>query len=246
MHNWPVKHAGIPNFERAIGVSCGQPGAIRERDNGSKIFSDIVGLPDHHLRPVQVLFGAKNLQGAVHAAAKQHFPISRVANTSYPHEVSASVFASNQSFVRQLLLDSLELLLDVPQANAAVGRRSHKLVVVDGVKLPIVDGVSVPFGQIEVLDVHVPLDRQQIPGSVFVEESELLIAVDDHQVRSRGIETEIADGVARERLDYAKTVHVLIHAVEVPQTHVVVEPACCHSVPFWLHCDAGDSLRVAV
>lgn len=70
VQDWSVKHSNIPNFKRAIGISCCQSGAIRERNNGSKIFSDVMRLPDQHFRPVQILFGAKNLKRAVHAATK--------------------------------------------------------------------------------------------------------------------------------------------------------------------------------
>ena len=97
------------------------------------------------------------------------------------------------------------------------------------------DGVCVSFGQIEVLNVHVPLDCQQIPGSVFIEEGELFVAVYDHEMCSTCVETEIADGIAGEWLDDTKTVHVFIHAVEVPQPHVIIKSAGCHSMTFGLH-----------
>jgi hypothetical protein len=137
-------------------------------------------------------------------------------------------------------------LLEVPQPDAAIGRGSHELVVVGGVELSVVDGVGVPLGQVEVLHVHVPLDRQQVARSVFIQEGELLVSVDDHEVRAGGVEAQVADGVAREWFDNTEAVHVFVHAVEVPQPNVVVQSASGHAVTFWLDCNAGDCLGVAV
>lgn len=110
--------------------------------------------------------------------------------------------------------------------------------MVEGMKLSIVDGVGVPLGEIEILHVHVALDGEEISGSIFVDEGDLLVAVDDHEVRAGRVEGEVADGVACEGFDDTETVHVLIHAVEVPQSNMVVEPSARHSVAFGLDCDA--------
>ena len=146
----------------------------------------------------------------------------------------------------QLLLDAFQFLFDVPHADAAVCGSSHELVVVDGVELPVVDCVGMSLGQVEVLYVHVPLYGQQVPRSVLVQESQLFVAVYYHQVGASCVETQIADGVSSERFHYAEAVHVFIHSVEVPQTHVVVEAARRHPMSLGLHCDAGNRLGVAI
>ena len=146
----------------------------------------------------------------------------------------------------QLLLNSLQLLFNVPQPDAAIGRCSNKLVMVDGMELSIVDGVCMSFCEVQILYVHVSLDGKQIPCSVLIEEGDLFVAVDDHQMRAGCVETEVSDGIASERLDYSKTVHVLIHAVEVPQSHVIVQSSSCHPMTFWLNGDTGNCLVVAI
>ena len=41
-------------------------------------------------------------------------------------------------------------------------------------------------------------------------------------MRTWGVEAEISDGVAGEGLNYSEAIEVFIHAVEIPEPHVVV------------------------
>lgn len=113
-------------------------------------------------------------------------------------------------------------------------------------KFTIMHCVGMSLCQIQVFYIHIPLYGQQVPCSILVQEGELFVAVYYHQMRARGVETQIADGVSCEWLHYAETVHVFIHAMEVPQSHVVIEATGGHAMSLGLDCDAGNSLGVAI
>ena len=64
-------------------------------------------------------------------------------------------------------------------------------------------------------------------------------------MRPTGVETQIPDGVACEGLDDPKAVHVPVHAMEVPESDVIVGSPCGHSVTFGVNDAARDCFVVA-
>ena len=64
-------------------------------------------------------------------------------------------------------------------------------------------------------------------------------------MRTRRVEAEISDCVAGEGLHYSEAIQVFIHAVEIPEPHVVVESSGCHSVTFGVDHAAGNGLGVS-
>ena len=62
---------------------------------------------------------------------------------------------------------------------------------------------------------------------------------------TRGVEAKISDGVAGEGLDYPEAIEVFIHAVKIPESHVVVESSGGHSVTFGVDHAAGNGLGVS-
>ena len=46
-------------------------------------------------------------------------------------------------------------------------------------------------------------------------------------------------------MDYSEAIEVFIHAVEIPESHVVVESSCCHSVAFGVDHAAGNGFGMS-
>jgi len=56
-------------------------------------------------------------------------------------------------------------------------------------KLSIVDRIGMPFGQIQVFNIHIAFDREKVSCSIFVKKSNLFISIDYHQMGPSSVET---------------------------------------------------------
>lgn len=102
-----------------------------------------------------------------------------------------------------------------------------------------------PFCIMKFFDIHVSFDSQQGPGSILVKECDLLASINDHQMGACWVEGNAPDCIAGEWLHNSKTVHVSVHAVEIPQTDMVIETTCGHSNTLWIDCYTWYCFSVA-
>jgi hypothetical protein len=143
-----------------------------------------------------VALNTEDLERAVSATGEQFVPIFGVAQTLDSNIGAFLFFGPNQSLRSQLFLDTFELLFSVPKSDAAIGGSSGEIVLVDRMELPVIHAVRVTFGVVEIFDVHVAFDSEKISGAVSIEEGNLLVALDDHEMATGGVIAEVADCVA--------------------------------------------------
>ena len=113
-------------------------------------------------------------------------------------------------------------------------------------ELPIINCIGVTFGEIKILDIHVAFDCEQVACSVFVQKSNLLVTVYYHEMRSTKIKAQVSDSIACEWFDDTETVHVFVHAMKIPQSYVIVESTCGHSMSLGFYDATGDCLFVSI
>ncbi len=145
----------------------------------------------------------------------------------------------------KLLFDSLQLLFSVPESNTAISWSCYELICVDRMEFSIINRVRMTFGLFLLLYPHVAFDSQQISRTVSVQECYLFSSVQDHQMGTCCVEAKISDCISCERLNYSETVHVPVHTVKVPQSHMIVKSSCCHSMSFGIDSHTWDCLGVA-
>lgn len=145
----------------------------------------------------------------------------------------------------QFLLDSFQLLFHVPQPNTSVSRTSDELIVVCRMVSTVVHCSDVSFCLMEVLDVHVALYSEKSLRTILIGHHHLLTTADNKYMSACYVVGEISDSVSLDWLGHSETIHVLVHAMEVPHAHSVVKGAGYHTVAFWVHVNARHRLLVS-
>ena len=107
-------------------------------------------------------------------------------------------------------------MLDIPHSNTGISGSSNELTIIEWMKLSIIYCIGMSFRQIKIFNPHISLYCQQISCSISINKSYLFVAIDDHQMASRGIEAQRADSITSKWLNDTKTVHVFVHAMEIP------------------------------